>query len=1193
MESSNGLGKLFPKSITSKKRRKKEDVEGSGWDDDARSTSADDSKRRFKHEEVILQGHDMMPTNSADDEADGRSFGSPESTQHRERDANPAQTERGSVSSRVPVPAAPTLTQPAATTSVHLSRSRNDHLTTSTTVEQHTQRLDAKSPIPSSSAGAFGVSTWISSSRSGPSDKHTPPKKDSRAKGFLGFQKQAPEPLELDAANTPPVHSTGRIVTARLQTLSPKTPPKKGDNPAPIIVSTPPTPTDRNDIPHFEGPPTGKPATNGSPISIADRSQDPVASPNMNIHRRSKSGSSAVAPSKLSHITTAPLTPTHEIGGEVPPGGSGFFSSMLSAAQNAANSFSSTIPNPGLGVGSNKSRTSINKSQTSLATRPTASADNFDMEPERRIDDTMDQKESAIRTLGSGDLSLSHLGLAEPSATSPVAAKSPDASDTRSRSESAPAEPQIFSGEPLPTTELSGRPRSLVETGSGDRTPPLLDAADVKTGSFQRSSSLQSARKPHRKRGSSVTTSATIAAAVASANGAAAAAALHPSGNLGAAPKLTGFAIASKKRNRDFHSLFKSVPDDDYLIEDYSCALQREILAHGRLYVSEGHLCFSSNILGWTTTLVMSFDEIVSVEKRSTALLFKNGLMISTLHAKQIFASFTSRDATYDLIVNIWKLGHPTLRSTLNGIQLDGTGGDKTEKVVSEQETAEVEARQDASGSDQLSDEEEEEEDDDDDDDDDGDGDRDDEEFYDEEEHEEQLEAQSTEAFSTEPFDGDKKFGARKVSNMNTMQGVVTAAAAAAATAAAATTTGTGTADSSLPNNAASSSTGSGPVDFPGPATHAPTDCGDSETHYDKFLADEIVPAPLGKVYNLMFGPGSVTWMNRWLAAEQKCTEIQMEDKQGLTAENKSRTFSYIKPLNGSIGPKQTKCVVTETMDQIELEKAVNLSVSTQTPEVPYGNLFTPKTKYCLSWAENNSTRVQINCTVEWSGKCWLKGTIEKNVNDGQAQYCKELFVALKSAVSARVRSGTGSGGNVKGKKKLKRSKALQSVLNTDKKKSSKSDAEKQNWGPLEPLRGIVEPVIDVLQPVLTANVMYGLLVGLIVAMWFGFGTSSKSNSSFGPDIGYGYYAPGRQAAYEEMWRKQDSELWEWLEERVGMDRLSHDQPNGRKRGIEHRTVEEKLQEERMDEREIQEAIRVTEEKLRVLREVIDKGNLS
>ena len=35
--------------------------------------------------------------------------------------------------------------------------------------------------------------------------------------------------------------------------------------------------------------------------------------------------------------------------------------------------------------------------------------------------------------------------------------------------------------------------------------------------------------------------------------------------------------------------------------------------------------------------------------------------------------------------------------------------------------------------------------------------------------------------------------------------------------------------------------------------------------------------------------------------------------------------------------------------------------------------------------------------------------------------------------------------------------------------------------------------------------------------------------------------------------------------------------------------MEEKLREERIDEREVEEAIRVTEEKLRVLREVVGK----
>lgn len=36
---------------------------------------------------------------------------------------------------------------------------------------------------------------------------------------------------------------------------------------------------------------------------------------------------------------------------------------------------------------------------------------------------------------------------------------------------------------------------------------------------------------------------------------------------------------------------------------DYGCALQREILIQGRLYISEHHLSFNANIFGWVTTV--------------------------------------------------------------------------------------------------------------------------------------------------------------------------------------------------------------------------------------------------------------------------------------------------------------------------------------------------------------------------------------------------------------------------------------------------------------------------------------------------------------------------------------------------------------------------------------------------------------
>ena len=124
---------------------------------------------------------------------------------------------------------------------------------------------------------------------------------------------------------------------------------------------------------------------------------------------------------------------------------------------------------------------------------------------------------------------------------------------------------------------------------------------------------------------------------------------------------ITGFAVASSRRNAEFHDLFPNIPEQDYLIEDYGCALQREILIQGRLYISENHVCFHANIFGWITSFALPFSEMVSIEKKMTALVIPNAIQISNLRAKYVFASFLSRDTTYDVILNIWKLSHPTV----------------------------------------------------------------------------------------------------------------------------------------------------------------------------------------------------------------------------------------------------------------------------------------------------------------------------------------------------------------------------------------------------------------------------------------------------------------------------------------------------------------------------------------------------
>lgn len=144
-----------------------------------------------------------------------------------------------------------------------------------------------------------------------------------------------------------------------------------------------------------------------------------------------------------------------------------------------------------------------------------------------------------------------------------------------------------------------------------------------------------------------------------------------------------------------------------------------------------------------------------------------------------------------------------------------------------------------------------------------------------------------------------------------------------------------------------------------------------------------------------------------------------------------------------------------------------------------------------------------------------------------------------------------------------------------------------QDWGLLEPLHGILGPIGDILKPVVTGNVLYGLLVGILVATWFGSGFNSpRRGTGYGRDVAFSDYAE-RAVAYEEIWRREEGDLWDWLDERVGIHRMNEGGMPIRKRATDPRTMEEKLREEHMSEREVEEAIKITQEKLDILKSVM------
>ncbi|PWN49374.1 hypothetical protein IE53DRAFT_332164 [Violaceomyces palustris] len=398
-------------------------------------------------------------------------------------------------------------------------------------------------------------------------------------------------------------------------------------------------------------------------------------------------------------------------------------------------------------------------------------------------------------------------------------------------------------------------------------------------------------------------------------------------------PQITGFAVASSKRNNDFHQLFASVPEDDYLIEDYGCALLREILIQGRIYISENHICFNANIFGWVTNVVLQFSEIVSIEKRMTAFVIPNAIQIATLHSKHTFSSFLSRDTTYDLIVNIWRLSHPGVAMGQLPDQVEATDDDTDgEEGEDDKPLESVDGHGAARDSVANS-------------------------------------KPSKRSRLRKKLKGGKKNGEESFVNRSTTNAVA----------------GTFISPSRSP--------GPGAKRTPHRVTHCP--CDKEKKHLQHVVLDMVYPTVPEKLYNLIFTSG---FMKEFWTGDQGLLDLQMSDwSPNPNSDNMlSRSMSYIKPLTGSFGPKQTKCLLTDENLHVDFDDYVCTMTTTRTPDVPSGSSFSVKTRTCLTWAGGNNTKVYVTCNVEWTGRSMIKGIIDKASIDGQKSYYQALDLAVR-----------------------------------------------------------------------------------------------------------------------------------------------------------------------------------------------------
>lgn len=492
---------------------------------------------------------------------------------------------------------------------------------------------------------------------------------------------------------------------------------------------------------------------------------------------------------------------------------------------------------------------------------------------------------------------------------------------------------------------------------------------------------------------------------------------------------------ASKKKNREFHHAFRKIPNGEPLIADFSCALSKDILVQGKMYLSQYHICFNSNILGWVTNISIPLREVIQIEKKSTAVLFPNGMIIRTLHQKFVFATFLSRDATFNLITKVW---HDALQEKVADDPSRKRAGTVRSRFKSPGEDVLSPAPSDFSDGDFALD----------------------------------PIATSSNASIDERVEKEfsrrlsiKKTKTNKSENpdLDSLDDLVIS-------------------EAESDSNRKGEDTSPSPTEKdgekfngfrnPGPKSHSPTNHDYSKSDGDIEIAEISLKAPLGVVFDLLFGADSSYYIK--ILENQKNFDILTGKITGLSKNKKERSYSYIKPLGGAIGPKQTKCLITDTLKTCDFSKFVEVEQVTQTPDVPSGNSFKVKTRLFFTWGPENTTKVLVITSIEWSAKSWIKGAIEKGSIDGQKDSIRVLSETLTDLISA--------GGSSGSKKKRRKTKSVSSPPLLQK------EAEKEPPKPLtlgEQITGLLETVgnaVPIQIPMVGASV-----TGLLVLIVFSF----------------------------------------------------------------------------------------------------------
>ena len=420
----------------------------------------------------------------------------------------------------------------------------------------------------------------------------------------------------------------------------------------------------------------------------------------------------------------------------------------------------------------------------------------------------------------------------------------------------------------------------------------------------------------------------------------------------------------------------------DYPDEVFSCALQKDILLQGKLYLTKDEIKFQSKIFNIKTNILIPIKDIVQIEKKFTAVLFPNAIVIKTVDKDYIFASFLNRDSVFEKIMTRWG------DVIMQGINENNNSTSESEKLTAEKPTPKK--------------------------------------------MESDLRKNSNRKQSTSKDNNDGKLELPKKSKSTNnitfkLPEIFDAQGDALKLSSPVKQLIHGITDTDESDDEGSSSneeesmtsddeyepeengknteednndnkSGSSSVSF-GPSVGKPYNPDLSPYSKDVDISNDVIKnTSLGTIFKI--------FSDEMGFILEKCGNYNIsdveklypygDDTSKLNGTDFKRYYTYTKPLNSSLGPKETSCQVTDSLIDVDLNKSFTIKQTTETPDVPSGKSFHVITHIIVFWSGEANVTIRSFTKVVWTGKSWIKGPVENGNTSGQKQSMQLLVKTVQ-----------------------------------------------------------------------------------------------------------------------------------------------------------------------------------------------------